>query len=76
MEDKQILNSQTIRGAIQLIIVVLGLLGVQISHEEAMSISDVVVNVGVGLYAIYAFVQVVIGRIKANRNLKIGTHRL
>jgi len=70
--EKSILNSGTIRGGIQLLFIVLGMIGVQVSEDEKMSVTETLVAVVGGLWALYSFVQVVIGRIKAKRDLKIG----
>lgn len=72
METKPIIDSTTVRNVVMLLSLVLGLLGVDISKDEQISIADAVTVVIIGGIAIYSSVKAIIGRIKAKRDLTIG----
>lgn len=74
--DKQFLESQTIRGGLQLIFIVLGLVGIQISDSEQESTIQAVIQIVAGVWAVWSFIQVVRGRLNAKRDLKLGSKKL
>lgn len=69
MDQKLFLESQTIRGGVQLLFIVLSLIGVQVSETEKESLAQTIISTVGGLWAIWSFVQVVRGRIKAKNDL-------
>lgn len=74
--DKQFLNSQTIRGGLQLVFIVLGLVGVQVSDGEQESLMQAIIQIVAGVWALWSFIQVVRGRLNANRNIRLGDRKL
>lgn len=72
MNEKNIAASQTIQGIIGLFVLIIGLLGVQVSQEEKN-----LLEVGVvGIAGVFFTARAILGRIRAKRDLKIGSRLL
>lgn len=74
--DKQLFASSTVQSATALMLVVLTLIGVQLSEEEKLQITNLVVGLVAGLVSLASWIGVIRGRIKANPNLWFGGKKL
>ena len=74
--DKQIWMSSTVRAIVFLAGMALARTGVDIAEDEQKTITDAVVAILSAGSILYFAVRGIIGRIKARRDLKLGSKQL
>jgi len=76
MEDKQLHLSQTVQGIAGLVAIILGLLGHQVATEDLTNIGNLAIVAFGSVSALYLAARAFVGRLNANRNLKLGSKKL
>ena len=76
MQDKQVTHSSTIQGVTGLLVLVLTLLGVEVTQTEQMDVTKLIGAAVVTVLGLVAYGRAFYGRLRANRNLRFGKRKL